>query len=518
MPGRVALVLPPPGLRAAAQELIAQTGEDAIVYAGAEFHPERVVARAVEEGAAVIVAPPPLARGLRQAGPLPVVELEPTPFELLEALLRARRAGRPVVLVHYSPSGPDADLLTALAGVPVTCVSVPRDAGRVKEHLERLGREVVVVGGETTVHLAAQVGLEGVAVTPGKPAVEEALKRARAVLAALGQGREASPVTTGDAAAAGGWTGEGRPGPGPGAGGLPPWEEVVARSEAMSRVVAVARQMAVTLRPALVWGELGTGKSFLCAYIHRHGPLADQELRVVPAGAPPAVLERKLAEVLDKGSAFQGTLLLEHVEDLPAEWQVRLLELLEQQETGPRVLATTRGKLKEAVDEGRFRADLYWRLGELQLRVPPLRERGEDLEPLLEAFWLELAGGPLPLTPAGRGRLLRYHWPGNVRELRNFAHRYWLLYKGLPLFPPEERERMALDDFLSAVQEEALEAPIQVIPGTLENMQAQIMREMARRIKGSKAEVARRLGISRTTLWKRLKEAGRATAGGEGIS
>lgn len=550
MPGRVALVLPAPGLRAAARELLVETGEDALIYAGAEFHPERVVARAREEGAAVIVAPAPVARGLQQVGLLPVVELEVTAFELLDGLLRARQSGRPVVLVHYSRPGPDADMLSALAGVPVTCLSVPRDAARARKCLEGLPGDAVVVGGETTVALAARVGLRGVAVTPGKAALEEALHRARAVLAALGP-VAGTGSAVGTAFAAGGAVSGahrapedvegphqasedagGEPHRAPGEGGSggdtgataeagvgpPPWEEVVARSPAMSRVVAVAREIAASTSPALVWGELGAGKSFLCAYIHRQSPLADRPLVMVPCGGSAHSLQERLGKPLDKGSGWQGTLVLEEVEGLPGEWQARLLAFLEQGQGGTRVLGTTRGRLKEAVEEGGFREDLYWRLAELQLRVPPLRERTEDLEPLLEAFWAELAGQPLALTPSGRERLLRYRWPGNVRELRNFAHRYWLLWKGLPLFPPEEREKMALDDFLSAVEEESLQAPIHVVPGTLESMQAQIMHEMARRIKGNKAEVARRLGISRTTLWKRLKEAGRAAAGGEGIS
>lgn len=531
MAGRVALVLPSPGLRAAASQLLAETGEDALIYAGAEFHPERVVSRALEEGAAVIVAPPPLARGLRQVGLLPVVELEVSPFELLEALLRARESGRPVVLINYARSGPDPGVLSRLAGVPVSCLSLPRDAGKVREQLEKVPPGSVVVGGETTVSLAIGLGLAAVAVTPGKAALEEALRRARAVLAALGQVTPAAGAGGASGGAPGGQGDAGGPGGPPAfpevetecagetpASLRPPWEEVVASSPAMSRAVAVARQIAGSLRPALVWGELGTGKSFLCAYIHRHGPLADQEMLVVPCGGGSQALKQRLGKLLDNGSGFQGTLVLEEVEELPPEWQAGLLGLLEQEGCGIRVLATTRGKLKEAVEGGRFRGDLYWRLSELQLRVPPLRERAEDLEPLLGVFWTELAGQPLPLTPAGKERLLRYHWPGNVRELRNFAHRYYLLWRGLPLFPPEEREKMALDDFLSAVEEESLRAPIQVVPGTLESMQAQIMREMTRRIKGSKAEVARRLGISRTTLWKRLKEAGRVSAGGEGIS
>ncbi|MDI6893208.1 MAG: sigma 54-interacting transcriptional regulator [Bacillota bacterium] len=528
MAGRVALVLRSPGLRAAASQLLAETGEDALVYAGAEFHPERVVSRALEEGAAVMVAPPPLARGLRQVGLLPVVEVEATSFELLEALGRARQGGRPIVLVHYSRAGPDAGVLSQVAGVPVTCLSLPRDAGKVREHLEKVAPGSVVVGGETTVSLAAGLGLAGVAVTPGKAALEEALKRARAVLAALGQATGGMAGGGGLDGPAGAGGGDGPRGPGDmapqeipvreGEEMRPPWEEVVAGSPAMDRAVALARQIAASLRPALVWGELGAGKSFMCAYMHCHGPLAGQQLVVVSCGGSPHALKDRLGRVTDKGNSFQGTLVLEQVEELPPEWQASLLGLLEQEEGGVRVLATTRGKLKQAVDEGRFREDLYWRLSELQLRVPPLRERLEDLEPLLAAFWTELAGQPLDLTAPGRQRLLRYRWPGNVRELRNFAHRYFLLWKGLPLFPPEEREKMALDDFLSAVEEESLRVPIQVVPGTMESMQAQIMHEMARRIKGSKAEVARRLGISRTTLWKRLKEAGRATAGGEGIS
>ncbi|HHY94969.1 MAG TPA: sigma-54-dependent Fis family transcriptional regulator, partial [Firmicutes bacterium] len=268
--------------------------------------------------------------------------------------------------------------------------------------------------------------------------------------------------------------------------------------------------------------ELGAGKSFLCRYIHRRRGGAAGNLWVIQCGAGGGTLKQKLGSLLERAAEgdpeSKGTLVLEQVEELPPEWQHQFVGFLEATgDTGLRVLATTRGALKKAVDAGHFREDLYWRLGVLQLRVPPLRERKDDLEPLLAAFLVQVAREPIPFSGEGLSRLLRYRWPGNVRELGSFAQRYWLLWKGLPLFPAEERERMALDDFLSAVEEDALRAPIAVIPGTLESMEAQIMSEMARRIKGSKAEVARRLGISRTTLWKRMKEAGRAPAGGEGM-
>lgn len=503
MPGKIALVLPGMDLQAAARELFAQSRE-VLVYSGAEFHPERVVSRAREEGAAALVAPPPLSRSLQETGILPVVELEPSPFELLEALLRARQAGKPLVVIHFGPAGPDESLLSALTGTAVTCLHLTRDAEQVRESLKEVAeRGAVVVGGRTTVQLARRLGVAGEAVIPGRAALWEALSRARAVLRAL------SP-----AGAVPGGASEPDEIPGP----TSPEEQVVAASAAMKRAVALADRMAASPSPALIWGELGTGKSFLCAYIHRRSPWSEGELWAVSCAAR-ATVEEKLGPLLGGERVGKGTLLLEEVEELPPAWQGQLAAFLEQEkEPRVRVLATTRGALKEAVDTGRFREDLYWRLSVLQLRVPPLREREEDLPLLLRTFWAELTGESLSLSPESWERLTRYRWPGNVRELRHFAQRYWLLGRGMPSLPPEEREKMALDDFLAAKEKESLLAPIPVIPGTLEHMQAQIMREMARRIKGSKAEVARRLGISRTTLWKRLKEAGRVSVSGEGIS
>ncbi|HHY95918.1 MAG TPA: hypothetical protein GX513_13060, partial [Firmicutes bacterium] len=263
---KVALVLPGRHLQELAEEALKEMGEEATVYPGPEFHPERVVGRARREGALVLVAPPPISRSLRQVGTLPVVELEPTSFELVEALLRAREAGKPIALFHFGKAGPDEATLTRLAGARVSCLALPKDAGEVHQKLLEVGREgAVVVGGRTTVELASRLGIPGVAVVAGKAAIVEAVQRARAVLAAMpaaGSETEAADLVPPAESA-----GDVPPGAEAVAAAtrqdlaedaaLPPWEKVVALSEAMAQAVALADQIATSSAPALIWGELG---------------------------------------------------------------------------------------------------------------------------------------------------------------------------------------------------------------------------------------------------------------------
>jgi transcriptional regulator with GAF, ATPase, and Fis domain len=217
-----------------------------------------------------------------------------------------------------------------------------------------------------------------------------------------------------------------------------PWRRVFATLERVEGCEATV----------LLQGETGVGKSAVARAIHEHSPRAAREIATLDCGAVPAGL---LASELfgHVRGAFTGaakdreglvrvadgsTLLLEEVGDLPLELQPMLLRLLESREyhrvgearsrqTDVRIIAATHHDLKEAVDQHRFRQDLYYRLGVITIRIPPLRECREDIVPLAARF-LERQIGEARLTAGQRVVLESYDWPGNARQLRNAVERF----------------------------------------------------------------------------------------------
>ncbi len=212
----------------------------------------------------------------------------------------------------------------------------------------------------------------------------------------------------------------------------------------MSRAEVVARSSA----PAILLGETGAGKEVLARTIHRTSPRATGPFVPVNCGAIPGdLLESELfghvrgafsGAVADKAGLFHaasgGTLLLDEVADLPPSLQVKLLRVLQDGEVRSlgstrsrpldvRVIAATHKDLDALVRQGTFRADLFYRLNVFSLRVPPLRERREDILPLARKFLAGERKGPRRLSPVAEATLLAYGWPGNVRELSN-AMRY----------------------------------------------------------------------------------------------
>ncbi len=211
------------------------------------------------------------------------------------------------------------------------------------------------------------------------------------------------------------------------------------------------REIAGSDTPVIIEGETGTGKELVGEAIHEHSKRADSAYVVVDcASVPSELIESELfghvrgaftGAVSDRKGAFEaadhGTVFIDEIGELPLSLQPKLLRVLERQEVkrvganaikeiDVRVICATNRSLAREVEEGRFREDLFFRLNVVRVRIPPLRERKDDILFLTEAFLADyptMSGKPLDIKPDARERLLTYEWPGNVRELRNVVDR-----------------------------------------------------------------------------------------------
>jgi len=305
-------------------------------------------------------------------------------------------------------------------------------------------------------------------------------------------------------------------------------------------VVAVSPQMRALLRDAalvarsetrvLITGESGVGKEVLADLIHAWSPRARGPLiKINCAAIPETLLESELFGH-EKGAftgatrqrigrfeeASGGTLFLDEIGDMALPLQAKLLRVIQDgrfQRIGSnldihsdaRILASTNRDLETAVREGRFREDLYYRLNVVELHVPPLRERPEDILPLATHFLRQFAGGRARFAPSVAEILQRYTWPGNVRELRNVMERAALLCRGelvLPEHLPARVLRSVEEQGEPGGSEESLR---------LEEVERQKILETLQRCGFNRTETARVLGISRRTLvykLQRYREAG----------
>ena len=234
---------------------------------------------------------------------------------------------------------------------------------------------------------------------------------------------------------------------------------LVGQSAAMGTLRDLITRVGPTDSVVLIQGETGAGKERVARALHLASERRGRFVAINCAAIPATLLESELfghergaftgAHVRRLGRFEQakgGTLLLDEIGDMPLELQAKLLRVLEQREiervggSDPvpidvRVLAATHRDLRQASAAGAFRQDLYFRLAVFPLRVPPLRDRPDDIVPLIGAFAAELAGADIPatVTPEGQAALRRHSWPGNVRELRNFVERLILLRGKGPL-------------------------------------------------------------------------------------
>jgi DNA-binding NtrC family response regulator len=306
-------------------------------------------------------------------------------------------------------------------------------------------------------------------------------------------------------------------------GSAPP--DVVAESPAMRDVLAVAKRVAPSDAPVLITGENGTGKSLLAHLLHGWSARRERSLIEVNIGAlPEGVFESELFGHVrgaftdarqERTGRFEladgGTLFLDEVGNLPAAQQAKLLRVLESGEFEPvgssrtrkvdvRLVCATNADLGRLVSEGRFRQDLLFRINTVEIRVPPLRERAQDILPLATATLLDAARRYARELHGFDGSAIRalsqYAWPGNVRELRNVIERAVLLAASDPISAADLRL-----------------APIDAAPPTLEEMSLEdaeraLIRAALRRHAGSASAAAHALGLSRSAMYRRMEKLG----------
>jgi DNA-binding NtrC family response regulator len=285
-------------------------------------------------------------------------------------------------------------------------------------------------------------------------------------------------------------------------------DELVGESEAFRRTMDLVAAVAASRSPVLLQGESGTGKELIARAIHDQGPRAEAPFIIVNCAALPEGLVESAIFGHEAAGAFEqargGTVLLDEVAEMAAGLQARLLALLQgHQREGigepkstqgdVRVIATSSRDLRAEVEAGRFLSDLYQRLNVLPLRVPPLRERMEDLPRLARHFVrraAEMEGGSAPtIAPETLDLLQRYAWPGNVRELANAVERAVLLCRGNLLRP---------GDFDRPIQEAATRAY------NLEAVERLAIERALAATGGNRTRAARLLGISERTLRNKL--------------
>ena len=298
-------------------------------------------------------------------------------------------------------------------------------------------------------------------------------------------------------------------------------EELICHSAAMRHVLETAAVVAPSTAPVLILGPSGVGKEVVAEMIHRWSPRSKGPLVVANcAGLPESLIESELfghtkgaftgADTTRQGlfrAADGGTLFLDEIGELPIHLQPKLLRALESGQitavgsdtsvsVDTRLIAATNRNLIEAVQEGKFRDDLYYRINVVELLVPPLHDRSDDVVPLARRFAVEYAGGPVRLSPKATQCLLTYRWPGNVRELRNAMQRACLLCRGdviLPEHLPPKVAALATDD--------ATDAPT----GRLSQVERATILATLEECAGNRTHAAKKLGISRRALIYKLR-------------
>jgi len=296
----------------------------------------------------------------------------------------------------------------------------------------------------------------------------------------------------------------------------------VCESPAMRHVVQTVAVVAPSDVPVLVMGDSGVGKEVVAQLIHRWSLRSDGPLVATNcAGLPESLIESELfghtkgaftgAGEARKGffrAAHGGTLFLDEVGELPLHLQPKLLRALESGQITPvgsevpvdvdsRLVAATNRDLGEAVNNGQFRDDLYYRINVVEMIVPPLGERREDILPLARHFAAEFAGAPVRLSPQATQCLLAYVWPGNVRELRNAIQRACLLCRGDVILPEH------LPPKIAAGASRAGEPRVAI--GRLSQVQRATITATLTECKGNRTQAAKKLGISRRALIYKLR-------------
>ncbi len=306
----------------------------------------------------------------------------------------------------------------------------------------------------------------------------------------------------------------------PGFGGL------IGASQKMQRVYKLTERVSQHNYPVLILGESGTGKELVARSIHFNGPRRDKPFVPVDCSAlVPTLIESELFGYV-KGAftgalhskqglleaAEGGTLFFDEIGDMPVDLQSKLLRVLQEREVKPvgaterrpinvRVIAATNRDLETAIRNGTFRQDLYFRLNVVQIKLPPLRERRNDIPLLVTAFlerYSDEQGSTRTISEEAMRRLMAYDWPGNVRELENAIERGVALGSGPVVHVGDLPSNLVYPSTDRVPDKE------EVLP--LEEMERRAILRTLRETGGDKLAAARLLGIGKTTLYRKLKQ------------
>src|SRR5713226_3833059 len=442
-----------------------------------------------------------------------VVDDEPSILKLLKEALT--QWGYPVECVGTGAEALEA-IRTGLYDAAITDIRMPEMSGldllrEIKRHDESI--EVIVMTGYPTISSAVEALKEGAYDYLSKPLILDELRHlmARVTEKRFLKGEVQSlRVRLGEELTV---------------------NELVGNAQLMQRVKEIISKVATTDSPVLIEGESGTGKELVAAAIHRLSDRVKMPFIPVNCSAIPAdLLESEFfghvrgafsGAVADALGLFrganQGTIFLDEIAELPPALQVKLLRVLQEMQVRPvgstkaypvdvRVIAATNRNLEQAMTEGDFRQDLFYRLNVIRITLPPLRERREDIPALvnhfLRRFNRRFRRDVRAITPEALEALAAYEFPGNVRELENLLER---------AFAMGAREQITLADLPSLASDRVLSAAPMSGGGAIPQL-AEVEKELILRAlafyKDDKEAAANALGISRRTIYRRLKEYG----------
>ncbi|PCJ21061.1 MAG: hypothetical protein COB02_00290 [Candidatus Cloacimonadota bacterium] len=322
-------------------------------------------------------------------------------------------------------------------------------------------------------------------------------------------------------------------------------------SPLMQRIYRMAKKVAPTSATILITGESGTGKEVTANWIHSKSPRKNKPFIAINCGAiTESILESELFGYkkgaftgADKDkiglieAAHNGTLFLDEIGEMPLSLQVKLLRVLQERKlrrvgdiediaVSVRIIAATNKNLKSLVEQNLFREDLYYRLNVVHLHIPPLRERKEELPNLIETFFRNYththSSSVSSIAPSTLSILMYHDYPGNIRELQNILEFSVIMSDGNSIQPydlPNEMQQDAPGNLLPAPEErkfkdrvefeslhQFLEHHYQITTPTIAQLEKIIIQERLKMHKENQKQVAESLGISRTSLWRKIKE------------